>query len=189
MPHRKTCKRYIHPGHAHALTFSCFHGQPFLSKDRSREWFIEAVERARTKHRFHVWAYVIMPEHAHLLLWPTTEDYDISEILNSIKQSVAKRALLFVQREAPAFLPRMADRQPNGLIHYRFWQRGGGYDRNIVEPATAYREIDYMHNNPVRRGLCAKPEDWWWSGAAECAGLGAGPLRLDRESLPVLTEF
>ena len=185
MRHRKTCKRYNRPGDAHALTFSCFRRQAFLSKDGSRQWLIEAIDRARRKHRFHVWAYVIMPEHAHLLLWPTESGYAISEVLNSIKQSVAKRALLYARRHAPRFLPRMEDRQPHGETHYRFWQRGGGYDRNLVEPVTVYQQIEYIHNNPVRRGLCARPEDWPWSGAADYAGLRAGPLRIDRESLPV----
>jgi putative transposase len=129
-----------------------------------------------------------MPEHAHLLLWPTQEKYDISDILNSIKQSVAKKALLYVQSKAPSFLPRMLDEQPNGKRHYRFWQRGGGYDRNIVEPATGYHQICYIHGNPVRRGLCARAEDWPWSSAADYAGLRQGPLMLDREFLPVFEE-
>src|SRR5262245_50796691 len=114
MSQRKNCKRYNLPGHAHALTFSCYRRQACLSKDVSRKWLLEAIERARQKHRFHVWAYVIMPEHAHLLIWPGELTYDISDILNSIKQSVAKRALLYVRRSAPAFLTQMEDRQPNG---------------------------------------------------------------------------
>ena len=60
MDRRKPCKRYNDPGHAHALTFSCFKRQSFLSKDGSRKWLIEAIDRARFKHRFHIWAYVIM---------------------------------------------------------------------------------------------------------------------------------
>jgi putative transposase len=189
MPHRKTCKRYNSPGDAHALTFSCFQRQPFLSKDNSRQWLIQAIDRARNKLRFHLWAYVIMPEHAHVLVWPTTLDYDISDVLSSIKQSVAKRALVFVRRHAPAFLARMEDRQPSGAVHYRFWQRGGGYDRNVFEPASAFQHIDYMHLNPVRRELCARPEDWLWSSAADFAGVRVGPLRLDLESLPVYVKF
>ena len=189
MVYRKTCKRYNDPGHAHALTFSCFKRQAFLSKDRSRAWLIEAIDRARTKLRFHVWAYVIMPEHAHLLIWPTEAIYDVSDILNSIKQSVAKRALLYVRRVAPAFLTRMEDHQPNGATHYRFWQRGGGYDRNVVEPRTAHQQIEYFHYNPVRRRLCAKPEEWHWSSAADYAGVRFGPLRIDRESLPLIAEI
>ncbi len=184
MPHRKTRKRFNEPGHAHALTFSCFRRQPFLAEDRSRLWFVDAVDRAREKHRFHVWAYVIMPEHIHLVVWPTEAVYDIGDILNLIKQSVVRRALVFVRREAPSFLARMEDRQPSGEAHFRFWQRGGGYDRNIFEVPTLYRLIEYIHANPVRRGLCERPEDWRWSSAADYAGVRVGPLRVDRESLP-----
>ncbi len=188
-PKRKTCKRYNIAGHAHALTFTCFRGQPLLSKDRSRTWLIEAIARAQAKHGFDLWAYCIMPEHAHLLLWPTHASYEISDILNSIKQSVAKRALLFLPSAAPAFLPHLEDRQPNGRTSYRFWQRGGGYDRNLFEPQAIYQEIDYMHANPVRRGLCLRPEDWLWSSAADYLGLRQGPIVLQRASLPVLGPF
>src|SRR5262249_45162334 len=162
-----------------------FRRQAFLTKDRSRQWLIEAIDRARDKEHFHVWAYVIMPEHAHLLLWPQAMVYDISKILNSLKQSVSKRALIHGRRHAPQLLPRMEDRQPNGDVHYRFWQRGGGYDRNVFEPVAVFEQIDYMHNNPVRRRLCEQPEDWLWSSAADHAGVRVGPLRIDRESLPV----
>src|SRR5207302_454219 len=93
MTERKTVKRFHNPGDAHALTFSCFRRQEFLSKDRSRQWLIEGIQRAREAHRFDVWAYVVMPEHAHLLVWSPETELDISDVLNSIKQSVAKRAL------------------------------------------------------------------------------------------------
>src|SRR5438132_1028731 len=144
-PHRKTCKRYDVPGNAHSLTFSCFRRQQFLTRDRSCRWVTDAIDRARVKHSFHVWAYVLMPEHVHLLLWPAQADYAISDILESIKLSVAKRAIAFVKRESPGFLVRMEDRQPNGQVHHRFWQRGGGYDRNIFEPRTIYEQIEYFH--------------------------------------------
>lgn len=188
MPHRKTCKRYNIPGHVHAITFSCFRRQAFLNRDRSRTWLIEALDRARTKHQFRLWAYVIMPEHAHIILRPTPADYQISTILSSIKQSVARRALVYVQRHASGFLTRMEDRQPNGQVHHRFWQRGGGYDRNILDPRTAQTQIAYIHHNPVRRDLVAKPEDWYWSSAAAHADLHVGPLSIDKASLPTCVE-
>jgi hypothetical protein len=43
-----------------------------------------------------------------------------------------------------------------------------------------------IESNPVRRGLRVKPEDYFWSGAADYAGLRAGPLGLDRESLVMI---
>lgn len=186
--HRKTCRRINEPGHAHALTFSCFQRRPFLSKDRSRTWFVEAVERARSLRRFDLWAWVIMPEHVHLLICPTGPTYSISDVLSSIKQSVAKRAVIHVRQQAPGFLAQMEDRQPNGTVAYRFWQRGGGYDRNLVEPSTIVTQVEYLHANPVRRGLCERPLDWPWSSAREYESPGTGLLRIDRESLPRIVE-
>jgi putative transposase len=181
---RMRCRRVDELCQAHSLTFSCFHRQPFLARDRSRQWMIEAIQLARVRHGFHLWAYVIMPEHVHLLLLPTCPDRGISAILTSLKQPVARRAVRFVHEHAPEFLDRMTDRQPNGDVAYRFWQRGGGYDRNLREPRVLWATIDYLHQNPVRRGLCQKPEDWNWSSARDFAALGPRPLPIDRESLP-----
>jgi len=147
-------------------------------------WTIAAIDKARNQYQFHLWAYVLMPEHVHLLIRPTTPGYDISAILKSIKQSVARSALAYVQKHSPDFLRRMEDRQPNGSITHRFWQRGGGYDRNLTEPATIWLTIDYIHANPVRRGLCQRPGDWEWPSAREWQQPRAGLLRLDRDSVP-----
>jgi putative transposase len=126
----------------------------------------------------------MMPEHAHLLIWPTLPKYDISKILATIKLSVTRKALSHVQRTAPHFLARMKDSQPNGEVHYRFWQRGGGYDRNSTEPVTIWQQIEYIHANPIRRRLCAQANDWYWSSAGVYAGLRTGPIPIDQESLP-----
>jgi hypothetical protein len=42
--------------------------------------------------------------------------------------------------------------------------------------------IDYIHNNPVRRALVSRAEDWCWSSARDWAGLGGGLIRLDIDS-------
>ena len=74
-------------------------------------------------------------------------------------------------------------------VRHRMWQPGGGYDRNLFETKAIYLEIDYLHANPVRRGLCVRPEDWLWSSAADYAGIRKGPAALQRESLPSHAEF
>ena len=91
---RKTCKRYDTPGDVHELTFSCYKRRPFLSKDRTCHYLAQAIAMARTKHQFHLWAYVFMPEHVHLLIWPVLSEYSISTILKTIKQSVSRKAIL-----------------------------------------------------------------------------------------------
>ena len=162
-PRRKTCKRHDEPGHAHELTFSCFKRRPFLSRPRPCEYLAEAIAKAKAKHHFHVWAYVFMPEHVHLLIWPLEPVYSISAVLKSIKQSVARRAIRYLRLHNPRGLRRLATGQKNQP--HAFWQDGGGYDRNVTMLETVPKMVEYIHANPVRRGLVRDPEDWFWSSA------------------------
>jgi putative transposase len=120
-----------------------------------------------------------MPEHIHILLWPKEPEYEIRLIRTALKVPVQRQALRFVRRHAPGFLERLKDAQPNGEVHYRFWQRGGGYDRNVTEPGTLLQMIEYIHNNPVRRGLVQAATDWVWSSARFHAGDVKVPIRMD----------
>ena len=183
---RKTRRTYNLPGNAHELTFSCHKRMPLLSRDRTRFWLVEALDKARKRWEFQIWAYVIMPEHVHILLLPVAPTYDISLILKTIKQSVARRAVRFLRRRAPEWLERLRVVRPGGKIEYRFWQQGGGYDRNIVELKTAWLSVDYIHNNPVRRGLVVSPQDWPWSSARWYAGAEGVKLAMDGTPPPEL---
>jgi REP-associated tyrosine transposase len=182
--HRKRVRTYNDPGDAHELTFSCFQRLPLLSKDRSRQWFVDARQSARRELKLSLWAYVIMPEHVHVLLWPQERVYEVKHIRTALKVPVSRKALRHLRRHAPGFLEKLKDVQPNGDVHYRFWQRGGGYDRNVIEPATLQQMIDYIHNNPVRRGLVETATDWVWSSARFYAGVRPVPIEMD--PLPLL---
>jgi putative transposase len=182
--HRKTRRVYNPPGEAHELTFSCFKRRKFLSKDRTREYFVRAVQMARHTHHFHLWAYVIMPEHVHMIVFPPDEKYDMSAIQKSIKQSVAGKAISFLKREnrgGLALLETGQNKEP-----YHFWLAGGGYDRNVITYPTLEHMVNYTHNNPVRRGLVGDPADWKWSSFNEWQNPGTGPLSLDLDSFPFL---
>ncbi|MCA9099475.1 MAG: hypothetical protein KDA36_13860, partial [Planctomycetaceae bacterium] len=63
---------------------------------------------------------------------------------------------------------------------FRFWQPGGGYDSNLFKSRTIRETIDYIHANPVRRGLVERPADWKWSSAAAYEGLSPVPINIDR---------
>ena len=176
-PHRKRIRHIDGDGCARFLTFSCFQRRPFLSSDNARNWFIEALISARRKHPIDLWAYVIMPEHVHVIVWPRSPALKISDFLSSVKQSVSKRARNYLLKNNPKLI------EENGG-HFHFWQDGPGYDRNIESDAVLWQSIDYLHLNPVRRGLCLRPEEWQWSSAGFYAGLIDGPIPIDRHSLP-----
>jgi len=179
----KTVRHYDSPGEPHELTFSCYKGRPFLARERACGYLAQALEGARQKHGFHIWAYVFMPEHVHLLIWPTRESYSISGILRSIKQSVARRALRYLRRHNPGGLRLLATGQKHSP--YRFWQDGSGYDKNVTDRDILRKMVKYIHENPVRRGLVDRPEDWQWSSARDWMEQGRGPVTIDKESFPV----
>lgn len=61
---QKRRRRYEEPGQPRGLTFSCYRGYAFLSKDRTRRWLCETLDIARRQFGFEVWAYVIMMNHS-----------------------------------------------------------------------------------------------------------------------------
>ena len=186
--HRKTRRVYDQEGDAHFLTFSCFKRLPLLSKQRSCQWMMDAIELARTKHPFDLWAWVVMPEHVHLVLLPHAKT-TIAGILTTMKQSVSRRSMIWLKENSPDYLERLLDLQPNGKHSYRFWQRGGGYDRNLRSTRDVHEKVLYTHQNPVKRGLVKTPELWEWSSAKAWKTGSNVPISLDRQSVPTLTNL
>lgn len=174
--HRR--RAFNEPGHAHELTFTCFRRFRFLGAERCCQSLAEEINKARVEWDFAVWAYVFMPEHLHLLIYPRQPVYDISRMLRAIKEPVAQRAVAYLRQQAPQWLPRIGVRHGKRVRHH-FWQEGGGYDRNITEVNTLLFAIDYIHQNPVRRDLVARAEEWKWSSAGWYAGLQPNCLKPD----------
>src|SRR4029077_21068189 len=95
------------------------------------------------------------------------------------------QAIRYLTNTAPVWLGRATVREGPRLRH-RFWQPGGGYDRNITSSEALRAVIEYIHAKPVRRGLVARAEDWEWSSARCYAGLRPVKLEMDRGVLPEL---
>ncbi len=176
-PH-KTRKAWDEPRHAHFLTYSCHKRAALLVKDRVRRWVVEAMEQTRATLNISLLAYVIMPDHVHVLLLPKS-GCPMRRVLAALKSSVSRHAREHLmdtgQRE---WLDRLTVRYPSRTV-FRFWQPGGGYDRNVWRERTVREVMDYMHANPVRRGLVESPEEWAWSSARFWAGQEDVPIAMD----------
>jgi putative transposase len=182
--HRKTCKRYDTPWRAHYLTFSCFLRRPFLQSQRGPQWTAESVQAARGRGMFLLWGYVFMPEHVHLLIYPN-EGVKISTILTELKQPVTRKVIAWCEQNAPEFLKRMEDAH-SGKTSHRFWQRGGGYDRNLWSTKEIHEKRHYIHLNPVKRKLVQTVDQWFWSSCRAWTEGVDDPIPIDRESFPML---
>lgn len=186
---RKLRRSHEDPSCAHELTFSCYRQLPLLGRDRTRRWLIAALAAACDKHHLELWAYVLMPDHVHVLFAPRDPHYRIRQVLQAIKQPVARRAVGFLRQNVPVWLvnlragycPARAERAVP-RVTYHFWQPGGGYDRSIDTARTAWGVVQYIHNNPVKRGLVEHPTQWLWSSARWYAG--EGDVVLDMDAIP-----
>ena len=177
---RKTLQRFNTEGDAHFLTFSCFKRQPFLKSERTLTWLADSVNRAGTLHQYDLWGYVFMPEHVHLLVSPIHPDYDISQFLESVKRSVTRKAFGYrnTSGKPDHVWDPFLDVHESGKVHFRFWQRGAGYDRNIFNSEEVREKLNYIHNNPVKRELCETPIDWPWSSARFYETGEEGPIKV-----------
>jgi len=167
----------------HCLTFSTFRRQPFFPGKHAARWLLETLAEASSRCPFHLFAYVIMPEHVHLVLQPLP-GVKMRTVLWHLKRPVTSAVLAWVRKHRLDLLPRMTDVQPSGRITHRFWQRGGGYDRNLRSVSDVYEKIGYIHDNPVRRGLAERAEDWPWSSARDWILQRPGPVPIDWDYLP-----
>jgi len=155
----KNLKRYYGRGDLHFLTFSCYRRLPLLRTVRARNLFVHALGKIRERYSFLLVGYVVMPDHVHLLISEPPK-VTPSVVLKSLKQRVSrdlrknKRRVSYAQLRLP-FMGADA-----GLS--RFWQPRF-YDFNVYSRRKQREKLDYMHANPVNRGLVRNPGAWMWS--------------------------
>ena len=113
----------------------------------------------RLRYELVVTGYVLMPEHVHLL---------ISEP-NQASLSIAIQVL-----------KQQSSRQLKSPDEPQFWQRRY-YDFNVWSQAKIREKLNYMHYNPVARGLVAEPEDWPWSSFRHYATGEIGTVEIESE--------
>jgi putative transposase len=161
----KTIKHYHEPGDLHELTFSCYRQIKLLTNDAWRRCLASSIDAAGEQFRCPLVAFVFMPEHVHLLVYPLDEKPTVDSYLAAVKRPVSadvKRDL--VQAGSPLLKRLMVQERP-GKHAFRFWQVGPGYDRNLQHPKAVLGSIEYIHLNPVRRKLVTDARRWKWSSA------------------------
>jgi REP element-mobilizing transposase RayT len=88
-------------------------------------------------------AWVIMPNHVHVLL-RQRKDFQLSKVVKQIKAGSAFNIRKIMGIQGPV------------------WQRGY-FDRFIRNPEHLRKTVSYIHQNPVRARLVSRPQDWQWS--------------------------
>ena len=135
------------------LTFSCFNRHPYLVTPFARHTIIEGLKHLRVRRCLRILAWVMMPEHLHLIVLPPP-GMKLGHEIGKFKRWTA-RQIIDQDRDQTAILRRANG--DNALWHRRC------YDHNCRWASTVLEKISYCHKNPVTRGLVVHPSQWIWS--------------------------
>jgi len=147
--------RIVVPGLPHHVTQRGGRSQPTFFSDADYARYRELVVEARTEGAVAIWAYCLMPNHVHLIAVPG-------------------------DTEGLAGLFRVAHRRYTREINRRENWRGHLWQERFYSAPLDERHllaaVRYVELNPVRAGLCPRPEDWPWSSVHAHLGRSADPL-------------
>ena len=105
-------------------------------------------------------SFVFMPSHIHLIL--AIEGAKLSGFIRDFKKFTSQKSLKHLKGQSS------------------LWQER--YDRVVIAKHEVLEtKLNYVHNNPVKAGLVAKPEDWYWSSATDYYLEREGPLPIWRD--------
>jgi len=131
----------------------------FCTRDR---WVLPEAVRGRVlEHclydhgrKFHLCCAVVMPDHVHMIYEPMGDDsgnpFLLKDILAGIKGASAHSVNSFLDRKGSV------------------WQQES-FDHVLRSDESLEEKIEYVRQNPVRNGLCGRPEEysWFWEFRAE----------------------
>ena len=168
-------KRFYGKGHLHFITFSCYRRLPLLKTTPARDVFVKELSKIRDEMGFRLAGYVVMAEHVHLLISEPKQGTP-SSVLQRLKLRVSRR-LRNRRRSGSANQLRLPFEEARERSR-AFWQ-ARFYDFNVYTSGKKKEKLNYMHANPVVRGLVAHPKDWRWSSWTSYWGGEVGMMRID----------
>ncbi len=138
------------------ITASTFQKQPILQSDRMAGLFVDVLLHYRQKQKYLLHEFVVMPDHFHLL---TTPCESLERAMQLIKGGFSFRA-----------------KKELGFTH-EIWQPGF-YDRRVRDAEEYFAFREYIRQNPQKRGLTIRVDDYRYSSACPGLVLDEAPQRL-----------
>ncbi|MCL5669978.1 MAG: transposase [Acidobacteria bacterium] len=161
------------PGELQFITSSTYRRSSLFRSQRFCRCFVDALIDVRKSTGFLLIGWVLMSEHFHLLLKPLSAEAT-SRIMQRLKNRTATSILKELRENQDGkwcrkMLARLAlPPTVHDESHHRVWQRRF-YPYGIYTENKQSEKLDYIHNNPVTRGLVSAPGEWPWSSWRFCS--------------------
>jgi REP element-mobilizing transposase RayT len=129
---------------------------PLFTDDKVVSFIYDSLNYLRRNKGLKVYAYVIMPEHLHLVAGCGSDN--INSLLGDFKSYTSRRIAEYIGVKDKALFDELQKAAYAGQKHAA-WQETFRSEV-IFETYFLKQKVDYIHNNPVRRGLVELPGDW-----------------------------
>jgi len=145
-------------------TFTNLNWIKVLDDDRCKGIILDSLEFMVINKRARIYAYVIMPNHIHLIWW-IEEDHSLPEVQRDFLKFTAQHIKYHLVAQKSPLLGHLSVKASDRKI--QIWQKHG-YSFPLFKPKTILQKLNYIHRNPVRNKwyLAKSPEDYRFSSAA-----------------------
>ncbi len=162
----------------HFLTCSVVGWLPLFQRPECADVVLDSLRFTQQHERLRLYAYVLMEDHLHLVASAT----DLVKELKNFKSFTARRLIDLLEAHGPRSVLRALEshKAPHKAeSRYQVWQEGS-HPQVIAGMGMMRQKVDYVHNNPVRRGYVEDPLHWRYSSARNYAGQeGLVPVTID----------
>jgi putative transposase len=145
----------------HFFTATNLEWKKLLQPDEYKDVIIGSLKFLVKDGRVIIYGFVIMPNHIHLLwhlLAGKILEYVQRDFLRHTAQEIKKDMLINNIEGLKAYLVNAKDRE------YQFWERNA-LSVEIWSEKVLMQKLKYIHENPVRAGLCTYPTEYKYSSA------------------------
>ena len=167
---------FIHPDQPHFMTLTVQGWFPVFTRPETVQILLDSF-RFLMQQEFRLHAWVILENHVHLIAQSPQLDRDIARF----KSFTARQLLEYLKQQRAVTL--LNQFQQLKLAHKtdRLWQlwQEGVHPEWISSLEMMRQKIDYIHQNPVKRGYIEQPEHWRYSSARDYVGVD-GLLPVDK---------
>lgn len=147
--------------HPDFITTTCLEWKPILENDSFKDIIISSLRFLSNENRVTVYGFVIMINHFHLV-WQIKGDHAREDVQRDFLKFTGQQILKQLRNESS---PLQDELLVNAKDRKRqVWERNS-LSVPLWSNDVIWQKIDYIHNNPVRAGLCKYPEEYKYSSA------------------------
>jgi len=133
---------------------------PIFQTDRIKEIVCRAFGEARNSAGILIFAYVVMPDHVHLITDGSRKPSDVLRFLNGIS---ARRVIGYLkEKDFQSSLDKLRQEIKPRQYKHSLWEHHSDAFL-LTSEATFMQKVNYIHQNPVRAGLAERAEDYLFS--------------------------